>query len=279
MIVIGSSGYLGRPLFFKAYQISQALGTSTSGDFGTIKFNLSSPDDFPYPELNAGDVVILTAAISAPDICSKEFKRAWDINVEKTSRFIEKVLECKARVIFFSSDTVYGECEALTDESAACRPLGEYAKMKREVEERFLSNPLFKTIRLSYVISGEDKFTQYLLETSLNRSIAKVFHPFNRSMIYRDDVIEGVLNLASKWEDFPWGVINFGGVSAVSRADFASAFKSLIKPDLELIIEQPEPNFFLSRPRIINMASPLLEKILGRPAMDYRSVILKEFKE
>lgn len=278
MIVIGSSGYLGRKLFLRANQITHALGTSTSGDFGSIKFNLDKPDDFPYRELKTGEVVVLTAAISAPDICSKEFKRAWDINVEKTSRFIEKVLACEARVIFLSSDTVYGECEGLTDETAICKPLGEYAQMKCEVENRFLSNPLFKTIRLSYVISGEDKFTQYLLQTAVIGKIAEVFHPFNRSMIYRDDVIEGILNLASKWENYPWGIVNFGGAGLVSRADYAKAFKSLIKPDLELVIEQPDPNFFLSRPRVINMASPLLEKILGRPAMDYRSVIRKEFR-
>lgn len=263
----------------QASQRGRAIGVNTSGAFGSIKFNLESPQDFPYDQIKQGEVVVLTAAISAPDVCSKEFERAWDINVEKSSQFIEKILHHQSRVIFFSSDTVYGEQEALFGEDAKCSPLGEYAKMKHEVENRFESNPLFKSIRLSYVISKEDKFTQYLLQCALKNEDAEVFHPFNRSVIHRDDVIEGVLNLASRWDDFPWGVINFGGACSVSRADFAEAFKSIVNPDLGLVIKEPAPSFFLSRPRVINMSSPLLEKILRRPATDYQAAIIKEFKE
>jgi nucleoside-diphosphate-sugar epimerase len=93
MIIIGSSGYIGRPLLSKANQGSSALGSSTMGINGTIKFNLESPDDFPYEKLNTNETIVLTAAISAPDICSRDFKRAWDTNVEKTTYFIKKVFQ------------------------------------------------------------------------------------------------------------------------------------------------------------------------------------------
>ena len=99
------------------------------------------------------------ASISAPDICAREHERAWSVNVTGTSEFISRTIERGGRVIFFSSDTVYGECEDPFDESALCKPAGEYAEMKHKVERRFIENPSFKSIRLSYVFSREDKFT------------------------------------------------------------------------------------------------------------------------
>ncbi len=58
------------------------------------------------------------------------------MNVTGTSNFIQSVIDRGARVVFFSRDTVYGEREDAFDESAVCNPAGEYAEMKREVEQR-----------------------------------------------------------------------------------------------------------------------------------------------
>ena len=69
--------------------------------------------------------------------------------------------------------------------------------MKSEVEKRFLGNPFFKTIRLSYVFSREDKFTKYLVGCAQRDEEAELFHPFYRAIIHRDDVVEGALSAGS----------------------------------------------------------------------------------
>jgi dTDP-4-dehydrorhamnose reductase len=46
----------------------------------------------PDPLILPGDVVFLTAAISAPDICAREHERAWAVNVTGSSELIDKVI-------------------------------------------------------------------------------------------------------------------------------------------------------------------------------------------
>lgn len=151
IIIVGASGYIGRPLFDKAKEKSTAYGTASKATDGLIGLQLDSPDDFDYELIKPSDTVLLAAAISAPDICAREHERAWSVNVTGTSEFINRVMKRGGRVIFFSSDTVYGEISDEFDEASPCDPSGEYAEMKREIEKQFLDNSLFKVIRLSYV--------------------------------------------------------------------------------------------------------------------------------
>lgn len=266
IIVIGASGYIGRNLLERAKKTTTAYGTNSTGTHGLLRFDLNAPSDFDYDIFQASDTAILTSAISAPDVCAKEYERAWNINVTGISEFINQVLSRNARVIFFSSDTVYGERDEDFDERASVNPVGEYAVMKHEVEKRFLNNPLFKTIRLSYVFSREDKFTKYLSDCAARRENAEIFHPFYRSVIHRDDVTSGVIALAQRWNDFPQPVINFGGPETLARIEFAEILRDDALPELEFSITEPDDNFFINRPRAIRMNSPVLAKLLGRSA-------------
>jgi len=265
-IVVGASGYIGQPFYKQSKKILPTFGTSLSGLKDLFRLQLDKPDDFDYKIIRPSDVVFLTAAISAPDICANEHDRAWAVNVIGTSEFVTNVMARGGRIVFFSSDTVYGERSDTFDEIAESNPAGEYAVMKREVEKRFLGNPLFKSIRLSYVFSREDKFTQYLIGCEKRGKEAELFHPFYRAIVHRDDVVDGALALAERWGEFPQQVINFGGPEVVSRIDFAECLKSAAMPDLRFQVTEPEESFFKNRPKIIAMTSPLLPQLLGRPA-------------
>lgn len=264
IIVVGATGYIGAPLFSLAKMSCEAYGTSTAGSNTLIRLRLDAPDEFDYQIIQPSDVVFLTAAISAPDICAREHARAWVVNVTGTSGFITKVMERGGRVIFFSSDTVYGERDDEFDEQVACNPAGEYAAMKYKVERRFLGNPLFKAVRLSYVFSREDKFTKYLSGCAERGEEAELFHPFYRAIVHRDDVVEGAIALAHRWDEFPQQVINFGGSEVLSRIDFAECFKSAALPKLKYRVTEPGDNYFKNRPRVISMSSNVLPELLGR---------------
>jgi dTDP-4-dehydrorhamnose reductase len=276
LIIIGGSGYIGASLLSAAP--ADAWGTSsTSGNGRTVTFDLVEPICFPWQKISIGDVVIVTAAISSPEICAREHARAWAANVTGTSEFIAVVMARGGRVVFFSSDTVYGERSDEFDERATCNPAGEYAKMKHEVEKRFLGNPLFKAIRLSYVFSHEDKFTKYLSECAERAEEAEIFHPFYRAVIHRDDVVQGAIALAQRWEEFPQSVINFGGPDVIARTEFAQALKDSVLPALRFRQTEPESEFFENRPRVIQMKSPLLVSLLGRPAHSLHEAARIEF--
>jgi nucleoside-diphosphate-sugar epimerase len=264
LFIVGAKGYVGSALFASAVKLCSAVGTSSSGGNGYLPLRLDAPAEYDYGKIRPGDVVFLTAAISAPDICAREHERAWAVNVTGTSAFISNVIEQGARVIFFSSDTVYGEREQPFDELAPCNPAGEYAVMKREVAQRFAGNSGFKALRLSYVFSLEDKFTRYLIGCAQKNEEAELFHPFCRAIVHRDDVVAGALALAQRWDEMPEQIINFGGPQVLSRVEFAECLREVHLHNLQFRVTQPDEAFFHNRPRVIAMTSPVFARLLGR---------------
>lgn len=277
MFIVGARGYIGSVLFSSAKKASTSIGTSSSGGNDLLPLRLDASAEFDYGRIRPGDMVLLTAAISSPDICAREHDRAWAVNVTGTSSFIQGVIDRGARVIFFSSDAVYGEHEDPFDENAACNPAGEYAQMKRKVEQRFLGNASFKAIRLSYVFSREDKFSRYLAGCAERNEEADLFHPFFRAIVHRDDVVEGALALAARWDDVPEQIINFGGPQVLSRVDFAECLREAHLHDLRFKVIEPGADFFKNRPRVIAMTSPVFARLLGRPLRTLREAACLEF--
>ena len=278
IIVIGAGGYIGAQLYESAQKKGyRTLGTTSSGSDLMRKFRLDLPEEFDYSDICRNDVVLFSAAISAPDICSNEFSKAWTANVTGTSLFIRRAIDRGARVIFFSSDTVYGAKTNLFDESAECNPAGGYAQMKREVELKFIGEDNFKSIRLSYVFSKSDNFTKYLVDCVNKQQRAEIFHPFLRSVVHRDDVVEGVLALAIRWDEFQEKILNFGGPEVLSRIEFAESIRNVFRINSNFKIIEPGEEFFSNRPRVISMKSPVFPRLLGRAPRTLREATKIEF--
>lgn len=277
LLTVGATGFVGSALLKEALKLGPALGTSSSARDGLLLLRLDAPEAFDYGRVHRGDVVFLTAAISAPDIVSRDYDRAWQVNVTGTSSFIEQVIDRGGRVVFFSSDTVYGEREDRFDETAPCCPAGDYAQMKYEVEQRFASHPSFKTIRLSYVFSREDKFSRYLAACAERDELADLFHPFSRAIVHRDDVVSGALALALRWDQVPEKVINFSGPQVLSRIEFAECLREMHLHRLRFQVTDPGAEFFKNRPRVIAMTSSVFSRLLERQPRTLQEAAQREF--
>ena len=199
------------------------------------------------------------------------------VNVTCTAELINILLDKGVKIVFFSSDTIYGEQVQAFDESIKCQPLGQYALMKHEIEKMFQKSDQFKAIRLSYVFSKLDKFTKYLLYVSKKGEVAEVFHPLIRSVIYLEDVLEGLKNISENWDNISSTFINFGGQDNLSRIDFANIMRDTYLTNLRFIEKNPDDSFFESRAKIINMKSPILKEILKRDTFNFSKAIEKEF--
>ncbi len=276
-LVVGASGYVGRHLLRALAALGPVVGTSTAGGNGLRALDLSAPDLAVLDVLQPDDVLFLCAAISAPDVCSRDRPRAWQVNVEGASSLIDAALSRGARVVFFSSDTVYGEAAEPVDETAACQPAGEYAQMKHEVERRHAGRPGVRVLRLSYVFSREDKFTGYLQRCAEQGTDAEIFHPFYRAVVHLEDVVGACVALARHWNVVAAPIINVGGPQVLARTEFAQTLTDNGLPALKYRITEPGPEFFLNRPRVIRMVSPHLEQALGRPARTLRDAARLEF--
>jgi len=266
LIICGASGYIGKRLVERARAQAhfEVLATSSRPQPGAWLLDLARPDLFDANLVQANDVLVLAAAISSPDVCEREHARAWATNVTGTAALVERIRGRGARVIFLSSDTVYGEQPDPFDERMACKPAGPYAEMKHEVERRFSGDAGFRSLRLSYVFSAADRFTRYLADCAARGMPAEIFDPFVRAIVHREDVVEVILAMAQRWPDLPQGVLNVGGPAALSRAEYAATLRDMVWPHLQLAMVTPDAQFFRNRPRHIAMQSPELAALLGR---------------
>ena len=283
--IIGAKGNIGSRLVEKTegkYDIRKVISPGRphlfSVDSGYHVLNLANDlNPYDFESLHEGDTVAFTAAISEPSVCAKQFDLAVKVNVESTGEFIQQALDRGCKVVFLSSDVVYGKVQDEFDESQPLDPLGVYAEMKAIVEKRFIGHPRFKVLRLSYNFFKDDRFTTYLRTCASEDSVADIFDPLGRSIIHRDDTVDAIIALHNNWDVCEESVINCGGPDTLSRLELAEILGELVMQDLTTKVTTPDDKFYKDRPAVVAMRSPVLEKVLGRPARSIKDAVKMEF--
>lgn len=260
-LIIGKNGFIAKKLFEKDEYKTTTSDKVSSND---LYLDLKNPECFDCTYINEQTNIIFLAAISSPDICNNNYDEAYKVNVIGTKFFIKKAIKRGAKVLFFSSDVVYGNTIDKVDENSKTNPFGNYAKMKDEIEKAFENEKAFKVFRLSYVLSKEDKYLSYLKSCIDKNEVAEVFHPFSRKVVYIEDVLETIENILMKWDDFQNQKFNICGDEDVSRKDIADFYNKAIGNKLGYKILEPDDYFWEARPKDINITSIYLEKLLGR---------------
>lgn len=276
--ILGYSGYIGNSLV-KQLSLERdvvLIGRHRDCD---VRLDLENLTSFEYSSLDDLDYLIFTAAISGPDQCAQAFDKCWKINVESTSKIIEYALEKNCKVIFFSSDAVYGDISGkIYSEDDVANPDTVYGKMKRAVEEKFQKNSDFKAIRLSYVVSKRDKFVKYCLDAIDRNEIIEVFHPFYRSCTILSDVLTTVEWLIDNWEKCKETFINICGNELVSRVRIVDEIARIAGKQINYKIVQPTEEFFRNRPMITQTKPKVLMKYSIVNDVTFTEKIKKEFE-
>ena len=267
IVVTGSDGYINSRLIAYLRRFGKRVAVTDMFDKASpLYLDLADSMSFDYACLAPGTMVVVCAAISSPDVCKNQYELAYRVNVSGTVEFIRSCLERGCRIVFFSSDTVFGGSgEGIVfDENSLRTPVGEYGFMKKEVEDAFLGVPGFIALRLSYVVSRYDKYTSYLLDCASKGQVAEVFDPLERSAVALGDVLDVILSLAGMAPDQMPQACNLCGPECVSRLEMAAACKEVLAPALEWRVVVPGEPFYQARPKRIELVSRHLEKILSR---------------
>ncbi len=273
--IVGATGNIGKRLMERGPLLLNASTLINPISRFELKLD-KTPLHFDFDKLKLGDTVVFCAAISEPSVCAKDFSKALTVNVISTGDFIQEALSRGCKVIFLSSDAVYGNVNGEFNEEQSIKPLGVYAETKSIVEKRFSEYPLFKLLRLSFNFFKDDRFTTYLRNCVNEGSTAEIFDPFVRSIVHRDDTVDAIISLTNNWEVCEETIINCGGPQTLSRIQFANIIKQAL-PNLKTKVIRPEEKFYQDRPEIVSMRSPILEKILGRPARPIEEAVTLEF--
>lgn len=261
--LVGSSGYIAEFIlkrFAEEPGIESVLKIDYLSDYD-VYLNLEEAEKFDYELMNDIDYIIFTAAISGPDNCKHEFDECWKINVIGTSYFIREVIKRNCRILFFSSDAVFGDDSGVIyDEESITVAHTPYGRMKKAVEDEFKTESLFKAIRLSYVASARDRFITYCINCIKNGERADIFHPFYRNVITVSDVVNIVLYLIFYWDEYEPKFLNAAGQELVSRVRIADEINRFFGGKLKYSISMPGEDFFSNRPCITQMKSLYMQK-------------------
>ena len=261
--IVGSEGYIANYIIanFRDREYVDSLVCIDKSEDADVFLDLEKPEEFDYTILENIDYVVFTAAVSGPDTCADEFSVCWRINVTGTKYFIQQALMRKCRVLFFSSDAVFGnEAEAIYTESSETKAQTPYGKMKKAVEDEFRDIPYFKAIRLSYVASANDRFITYCRNCMQKMETAEVFHPFYRNCIVVSDVVHVVEWMGLHWDEYKHDVLNVAGDELVSRVRMADELNRIFDGCLKYKVVSPEEYFYKNRPPITQMKSEYLQK-------------------
>ena len=274
--IVGSSGYIAGYLLKRLENVLKIDQTPEA----EAHLNLAEAEKFDYSVLNGIDYVIFTAAVSGPDMCANEFEKCWNINVTGTEHFIKNSIAHGCKVLFFSSDAVFGDIPGeIYTELSETKAQTPYGRMKKAAEDCFKDEPNFKAIRLSYVVSKNDRFVSYCLKCIKTGEKADIFHPFYRNCITVSDVVNTVDWLINHWEDYEPQVLNVAGNELVSRVRIADELNRLYDNKLKYVITSPGEDFYKNRPKITQMKSLYLNKYGILKDESFTEKLKKELEE
>ncbi len=271
LFIFGASGFLGRSLSKNLTFGSETVKVGRNCDGIFFDLETSNPEDLKKYTCR-GDIWVFLAAVTSTEECESRPEFALNINVDKTKILITWLTNLGIKVLFASSDTVFGGKLDLAYDEDAPQPLGEYANHKALIENFVSTNNFVKVMRFSYILGHEDKFSCLVRASEKSKKKLDIYFGFKRCVVLLDDVIHGIQNLIDNWDRFDFKTVNFCGPELVDRTEMASVLKEKYFPKLEYSCEEAPQNFWAGRAKIINLDCTNFSKVLGRAPKQIKQI-------
>ena len=164
ILLVGGDGLIGKALqrrwgAEKLLTTSRKLQTQSTG---TLMWDLVQP--MPNFSLQAGDLVVMAAALTYLEGCEKNPQLAHRVNVEAPVEVAGLCGRNGAKLIFLSSSAVFDGERAFPNETDAPCPMTEYGRSKAEAERLIqASGAKYLILRLTKVLSLSDGYLAGLM--------------------------------------------------------------------------------------------------------------------
>lgn len=247
VLVVGANGFLGTTLI--------------TTDSKTIDFIKWPTNDWTLPGLeNKIKTVVFLRSISSPTFVQQHPRESQKLNIDQTVKYIEKCLMSNLRVVFTSSDVVYGDTGvSIVNEQDTINPYGLYAMQKATIENRFSGSENFISLRLSLVTGNGSKLRGILAKESR----PTIADSFVRSPINVRHVVSLIHRVSGEELLMPeHKVLNVGGrqhISVFELAKFEARKFGLNTPIRTL----PTELDLEARPQTVRMYSDAAENLTG----------------
>lgn len=254
LLITGINGFLGRHL--TNYLLSKGYTIVATGR-GSAKGIISTEINYVDLDLTNStsllkiinkvqpNVIIHTAAMSKPDECEQNKDACILNNVMVTKTIAETAKNINAKLIFTSTDFVFGEGDNQV-ETSITKPLNFYGESKLQAEkyiQQTLTN--FCIIRPAFIYGKQidglrGSFVQWILSNLEKGNAIKVVNDQFRTPTYVDDICYGIERLITLDKQ---GIYHFAGEEILTPYQMAVMIAEKLQLNANLIIPVDENTF------------------------------------
>jgi dTDP-4-dehydrorhamnose reductase len=286
ILVTGITGFVGRHLAecWKDRSDIELFGTGRSSDrnsylpatVGYLPLEITNKEAvINVVSSLKPDLVIHSAAMSKPNDCELEKDKCLDVNVNATKYVVDACKNANARLIFMSSDMVFGDNGPYKEEDEFC-PVNYYGESKVLAEQLVAASGLDYAIVRTVLVYGSKlagqngTFLHWVYNNIFQGKTIRVFTDQHRTACYVNDLCAGIDALVRTGQQ---GVYHICGKEtftpfeiARTVARFHGLSEDLVQPVTN--VEMPEVAL---RPRRSTLNVEKAESLLG-----YRATPLSE---
>ncbi|MBU0459991.1 MAG: N-acetylneuraminate synthase family protein [Nanoarchaeota archaeon] len=210
------------------------------------------------------DIIIHCAALTNVDLCEKDKKQCYQNNVVATKNLVEGSEKNRSKIIYISTDAVYGDKEEDSKETDDINPVNYYVESKVEAEKIVRKKENSCILRTN--IYGSINPNIYCSETqrvkySLAEWFIKKLHNQEQITGFTDIIFNpiSVINLAAVINEVIKrdisSVFNVGGPEKIDKYNFGIKIAKIFDFDKSLIKQgiSNQINFFAPRPKNTTM--------------------------
>jgi len=266
ILVTGASGLLGNKIYNILSKKFRTIGTSyKKNKSGTYNLDIRVTSDvFNLFEMEHPDVVVHAAALTDIDLCENDKELARSVNVEGTTNIVMACRLKKSKLIYISSDYVFGAKprKEYTEKSQPC-PVNYYGRTKLEGENIVSAN------LDDYIIVRPGILYGYNDEDDKETFTSKVFAGLEKGRrVYVDDrvikyptLIDDVaLGIKRLIELGSHGIYHIASSQPLTRYDWARKIASIYGLPKENIIAKNE-NYSVRRPLNVLLDTSKIRKL------------------
>lgn len=228
VFISGASGLVGgnclRHFTQQGWETVGSYYTFETDD--TVFYDTLNPDhpfNFNVAEF-APDVIVHCGALTHVDHCETHEKESYEKTVQSTINLIKLAKECKAKMVYISTDYVFDGKNGPYREDAPVNPISVYARHKLEAEQMVLKEiPNSLVLRVTNVYGNElrgKNFVARIVEQCKNHQKLTLKLPYDQyaSPANAWDIARAMFVLL---RDKKQGIYHIGGTDYVNRVELA----------------------------------------------------------
>lgn len=266
ILITGASGYVGTGLMrYLSREGNELIPTGLDADGGLSPVNCLDLTDFSatnlYIRKMKPDVILHLAGNKDVFMCESDKALSRRVNYEASKNIVEECARHKIRLIYLSTDYVFGQGKAPFNELSLPAPQTQYGKDKLATEN-FIKEKLtdYAITRTAGIFGLKNDFVEAVTKQVKMKNKFKAYANLKNSPTFIKDL---ALMLNMVIGERRTGIFHCAGSESVSRYDFALKITKAFQLEEALIVPEDIDLSHDLRPPDLSMDSSWTYKTLG----------------